>query len=54
MFSYNSPEKFPKFQEIPKFREIPENPGNFSPGKFREVFPRIFLYFTGTNPMLHP
>ena len=37
--------------EIP---EICENVGKFSPGKFREIFPRIFLYFPGMKHMLQP
>ena len=42
------------FREIPTFQEIPENVGKFSPGKFREIFPRIFLYFRGMKHMLQP
>ena len=45
LFSCYPPEKFPKFHEIPKFREIQETVGKFSPGKFREIFPRIFRDF---------
>jgi hypothetical protein len=45
---------FLKFPEIPKFREIRENVGKFSPGKFREIFPRIFLYFQGMKHILQP
>ena len=37
-----------------EIREIPENVGKFSPGKFREIFPRIFLHFQGMQHMLQP
>ena len=43
-----------KLQEISEIPEIPENVGKFSPGKFREIFPRIFLYFRGMKLTLQP
>ena len=43
-----------EIREIPKFREIQENVGKFSPGKFREILPRIFLHFQGMKLMLQP
>ena len=43
-----------KFREFPKFRETWENVGKFSPGKFREIFPRIFRDFQGMKLMLQP
>ena len=43
---------FGKFREIPKFREIVKTIGKFSPGKFREIFPRIFRDFQGMKHML--
>ena len=47
-------EKFRETPEIPKFREIQKNVGKFAPGKFREIFPRIFRDFQGMKHMLQP
>ena len=46
--------KFREIREIPKFREIVKNVGKFSPGKFREIFPRIFRDFQGMKLTLQP
>ena len=45
------------FREISgnsEIRETRENVGKFSPGKFREIFLRIFLHFPGMTLLLQP